>query len=246
MKTQTARSLALATAIALTGAATLAACQGSSEPAELPADDIAEIATEMPTDVPEPSAVIIAENRLVDVGECTTLEWQTEQVIKAYLDGRGVELSGSSQVCPEETTTYTLVAVRADGTEVQRTVTVEVDVPEATPTETSEPTETTVPVTKPPPPTATPTITPTAEVHVEFWPDNGVLELPRDQKCTSVNWKTSGVSDVELEREGLGRKPVGPVGREEACYTARQKYYLYYKLPDGREERMEMELRHKN
>jgi hypothetical protein len=196
--------------------------------------------------VPAPSAVLLAENRRVDPGECTTLEWSTEQAIKVYLDGRGVDLSGSTEVCPTETTTYTLLAVRQDGTEVNRSVTVEVDVPTETPTETPEPTSTSAPVTKPPPPTETPTATPTAEVSVEFYPDNGVLELPRDQKCTSVNWKTSGVTNVHLEREGLGRKPVGPVGREEACYTARQRYFLYYTLPDGTEERMEMELRHKN
>jgi hypothetical protein len=168
-------------------------------------------------------------------------------MIKAYMDGRGVDLSGTMEVCPTSAVTYTLLAVRADGTEIERSVVVTVSVPTLEPSETPAPTATSAPATAAPPTaTATATVTPTAEVHVEFYPDNGVLELPRDQSCTAVNWKTTGVTDVQLEREGLGRKPVGSQGREEACFSGRQMYYLYYKLPDGTEQRAEMELRHSN
>jgi hypothetical protein len=140
-----------------------------------------------------------------------------------------------------------LTAVFEDGREDRRSVTVEVDVPTEAPTETPVPTETTLPATEPPPATETPTATPTAEVSVEFFPDSGVYELPRDQMCTAVNWRTSGVKYVQLEMEGRGRTPVGAQGRQEnVCFEGRLTFYLYVTLPDGTEERHEMELRHKN
>jgi len=87
---------------------------------------------------------------------------------------------------------------------------------------------------------------PTAAVSVEFFPDDGVFELPADQLCPAVNWRASGVTDVQLEREGLGRSPRGLAGREEVCFGGRVRMFLYYRLPDGTEERREIELRRGN
>jgi len=246
-RTQAKRTRLLAMALALVGILLVGGCGAGVEETVVPAVDVAKEPAAPPTDESEPSAILLVENRALDPGECTTLEWRTDQMIKAYVDGRGVDLSGTMEVCPTSAVTYTLLAVRADGTEIERSVVVTVSVPTLEPSETPAPTATSAPATAAPPTaTATATVTPTAEVHVEFYPDNGVLELPRDQSCTAVNWKTTGVTDVQLEREGLGRKPVGSQGREEACFSGRQMYYLYYKLPDGTEQRAEMELRHSN
>jgi hypothetical protein len=200
---------------------------------------------EEPTEAP--TLLFLADQRRVALGECTELEWQSNRVVRVYLDGRQVDAVGSLEVCPETTTSYELTAVFDDGTEGRRVVKIQVDVPTEAATETPQPTLTSIPPTKAPEITATPTITPTPEVSVEFYPDNGIYELPRDQKCTAINWKTSGVTNVQLEMEGRGRLPVGPEGRQDnVCFDGRVTFYLYVTLPDGREERHEMELRHKN
>ena len=36
-----------------------------------------------------------------------------------------------------------------------------------------------------------------------------VYELPRDQQCTAVNWRTRGVTKVQIEREGLASRRAG-------------------------------------
>ena len=200
----------------------------------------------------EPSLVFLAGDRRIESGQCTNLEWQSENVLRVYLDGKGVESSGALEVCPERTITFTLSAALADGSEISRDLVVEVSLPPTSPT--AEPTE--APTEAPPPseipPTATvestpsPTAEPTEAVSVEFYPKGNVYELPSDQLCTAVLWRTSGVKDVQLEREGLGRKPVGASGNEEVCFEGRTTFYLYYRLPDGSERREQMELRHSN
>lgn len=230
-------------ALVLVAAALLASCSPGAT--EIPPTDVPPVPQETAT--PEPSVTFLASDLVVDAGGCTTLEWTSEGALRLYLDGRGVDPDGTQEVCPTEPTTYTLVAALPDGQEVSRQVAVDVSGPSAT----EAPVPTTAP-TRPPqqptavPPTPTATAQPTAAVSVSFFPDNDVYELPKDQLCTAVNWRTTGVTDVQLEREGSGRTPVGPSGREEACFEGRVRYFLYYRTPDGAEQRAEMELRHSN
>ena len=196
--------------------------------------------------VAEPAASPTAETQMafwsddikVDHGACTTLQWESTGSRQVYLDGRGVELTGTEEVCLTETTTYELTVLYQDASEDVASVTIDVTTPTAMPTSTR------VPVTRAPQATAAPTAEPTSEAFVEFYPNNHVYRLPEDQQCTSVHWETRGVTDVHLEREGFGRKPVDPSGSEEVCWEGRKrvKYFLHFKYPDGRDDLREIEL----
>ncbi|MFQ6057492.1 MAG: sigma-70 family RNA polymerase sigma factor [Anaerolineae bacterium] len=61
-------------------------------------------------------------------GECTTLRWGVEYVRAVYLDGEGVAGHDSRQVCPSQTTTYTLHVVTDCG-DIDRSVTIVVPTP---------------------------------------------------------------------------------------------------------------------
>ena len=60
-------------------------------------------------------------------GQCTTLHWDVRNVRAVYLGGQGVVGQGSQQMCPNNTTTYTLRVILQNGAEETRLVTVTVD-----------------------------------------------------------------------------------------------------------------------
>jgi hypothetical protein len=226
-------------AVTFTIVLALAGCGGDAGPAATtpPAEE------PTPTEAPEPTVVLLAGDLKLDAGACTSLEWRTENVLRAYLDGQGVDPSGEREVCPEETRDYTLSATASDGSELTRTVTIEVTA--ATPTPTDTPVPTRVPVTAAPSATPTATAEPTEQAAVEFYPDNWFFELPADQKCAAVNWRTRGVTDVELQIGDGSRDPVPASGRQgDICFGGNKiTFRLFYKLPDGTEEKQEFELR---
>jgi hypothetical protein len=225
-------------------AAAIVACAGQAAPtATLVAPEPV-----VPTVAPAPTIVFLAGDRRLDAGACTTLEWQVAGALRTYLDGRGVDPTGTQEVCPTGTTTYTLGVVLDDGSETTRTQVVEVAAPTAAPTAvpTQPPAATRPPVSPVPAASATPVASPTSPVSVQFYPENQVYEIEKEDRCTAVAWNAAGVTDVQIEREGMGRKAVGAVGREEVCFGEREvRYFLYYKLPDGREERREVVIRRK-
>lgn len=235
---------------AMTLAVLLAGCGGSDDaPPEFETEVEApeEVVEEAP--MVENSLLFLADDLLVDEGGCTQISWETSNAAKTYLDGKGVSESGTREVCPEGSTTYELRVVYADGSEETKLAEVEVNLPEPTEEPTAEPTAvppTAVPVTQAPPPTAEPTAEPTAAEAISFYPDNGVYELDEDQTCTAVNWETTGVTEVQLERVGSGRDGRGPSGREEACFGEDEvTYILWYKRADGSEAKQEITLRRK-
>jgi hypothetical protein len=59
-----------------------------------------------------------------NAGQCTTLNWNVSGAKYVYLDGNQVNFSGSQQVCPCQTTTYTLSVYEMDGTQKDNKVTV--------------------------------------------------------------------------------------------------------------------------
>jgi pSer/pThr/pTyr-binding forkhead associated (FHA) protein/uncharacterized protein YgiM (DUF1202 family) len=90
--------------------------------------------TPTPTATTVPLTPIVefgATNTTIDAGQCTTLQWHIENVTAAYLNGG--EFSnfgvagpvGSRQVCPSDTTLYTLRAETSAGT-IEKSVTVTV------------------------------------------------------------------------------------------------------------------------
>ena len=82
--------------------------------------------TASPTPSGSPSIDFRADRTELDEWECTTLRWDVENVRAVYLDDRGVTGHGTREVCPEETTTYTLRVVLTDGSTQDETLTITV------------------------------------------------------------------------------------------------------------------------
>jgi peptidoglycan-associated lipoprotein len=65
-----------------------------------------------------PTASLSANPNTIDPGQSTTLSWQTTNATDVSIDGIGpVDMSGSRQVTPAESTTYHLVAKGTGGTQ---------------------------------------------------------------------------------------------------------------------------------
>ena len=76
-----------------------------------------------------PTASLTANPNTIDKGQSTTLTWQTSNATDASIEGIGaVQLNGSQSVSPAESTTYTLTAKGAGGTQ-QATARVTVNQP---------------------------------------------------------------------------------------------------------------------
>jgi hypothetical protein len=78
---------------------------------------------------PPPGPIInyfVAHGNNLNPGDCTSISWSVSNAREVYFDGRGVEGTGAAQVCPRQTTTYTLRVVALDGSVITRTVTITV------------------------------------------------------------------------------------------------------------------------
>jgi peptidoglycan-associated lipoprotein len=65
-----------------------------------------------------PTASLSASPNTIDQGQATTLTWQTTNATDVSIDGIGpVDVSGSRQVTPADSTTYHLIAKGAGGTQ---------------------------------------------------------------------------------------------------------------------------------
>lgn len=71
--------------------------------------------TSTPTALPAPEVSFTADDETLAPGGCTTLRWEAAGVQAVYLEGEGVAGAGEREVCPTETTTYTLEVVLLDG-----------------------------------------------------------------------------------------------------------------------------------
>jgi hypothetical protein len=103
----------------------------------------------------------VADVYTIQRGQCANLRWDAEDIREIYFEGQGTVGHDSRQVCPQNTTTYTLRAVTNNGN-VERQVTITVI--------TQRPTATFTPYILYPTwtptalPTLTPTFTPTATI----------------------------------------------------------------------------------
>lgn len=106
MKQLTLRSSALA--ITLGGILFLGACHKKQPPPPPP-----------PPPAPgAPTATLTASPDTINKGQSSTLSWQTSNATDVSIDGIGaVQASGTQQVTPAESTTYTLTAKGAGGTQ---------------------------------------------------------------------------------------------------------------------------------
>jgi peptidoglycan-associated lipoprotein len=64
-----------------------------------------------------PTASLTASPETIDKGQSSTLTWQTTNATDVSLDSTAVQANGSQQVSPTESTTYTLTAKGAGGTQ---------------------------------------------------------------------------------------------------------------------------------
>ncbi|HXR15536.1 MAG TPA: peptidoglycan-associated lipoprotein Pal [Terriglobales bacterium] len=88
-----------------------------------------------------PTASLTASPNAIQQGQSTTLTWQTTNATDVSIDGIGaVQASGSQQVTPSDSTTYTLTAKGAGGTQ-QATARVTVTQPPPPPPPAAGPTE---------------------------------------------------------------------------------------------------------
>ena len=67
-----------------------------------------------------------ADSTVLPAGECTILHWEIENVDAVFFDGTPVSGRGIREVCPEETTRYTLLVLYSDGEQEPFIVVVEV------------------------------------------------------------------------------------------------------------------------
>lgn len=114
-----------------------------------------------------------ADSYAIDSGQCTALRWDVRNVQAVYLNGEGVPGVSARDVCPGQTTTYTLVVTKMDGGQDSRQVTVEVR-------------------NAPPPVVEWP--------EIERF-SVSANEIARGQ-CVTFEWRTDNVNGVNLTRGG--------------------------------------------
>jgi probable HAF family extracellular repeat protein len=71
---------------------------------------------------PAPTASLSVNPGTISKGESTTLTWQTRNATDVSIDGVAVQLNGSESVTPTDSTTYTLTAKGAGGTQKATTM----------------------------------------------------------------------------------------------------------------------------
>lgn len=109
-------------------------------------------------------------------GECLTLSWTTTAVDQVFINGTGVDVNASMEVCPIEDTDYNFRAIALDGGFIDKTISITV-LQEA------------------------PTATPGAVVSINFYAENLFLS---SGQCTRVHWAVTGANQVYYEGGEVG------------------------------------------
>lgn len=99
---------------------------------------------------PAPQIALSLDATEIDSGACTTLRWSVADAVLVAMDGQPIADSGSREVCPKESATYTLNVTPFSGYEEQRWVSLTVRQTVAAPGEERE-------EDAPPPPMPSPT-----------------------------------------------------------------------------------------
>ncbi len=77
---------------------------------------------------PTPSTVFFrADQPTIQTGQCTTLRWDVDNVSAVTFEGETTTGHNARQVCPSETTSYTLRVVYPDGSQSSHNVTITVE-----------------------------------------------------------------------------------------------------------------------
>ncbi len=171
------------------------------------------VAPAVPTPVPPatatPTASISfgANPTTIDQGQCTTLEWNAQNVQAVWVYPQGQQynryprsLQGSELVCPPTTTTYEMRVLRRDGGVDTRQVTI--------------------------------TVNATAEPQISFWADSTTIN---QGECTRIRWSTENVQAVWVYPQGESFERYPRVGNdsERVCPTQTTTYEMRVQLLDG-------------
>lgn len=160
------------------------------------------VPTPLPTQTPAPGVSFSATPQSIEQGQCSTLNWTTQNVQSVYVYEQGedwtvngVPASGTLTVCPPVTTTYELRAILSDNSVVIRNVTVSVT-----------------------PNTAVPQIT-------RFTVDPP--DLVGAGQCVTIRWAVEGaVNSVNIGRSGVVLWPNAPFGGSmQDCPSIGQQFY---------------------
>jgi hypothetical protein len=109
------------------------AVQPLDKPAGLDSDGLRRVVptpVAVPTNTPVTTGPIIeisADRDTITEGECALLRWNIQNVREVYLNEAGEAGQGEIEVCPTETTNYTWLIVKTDGTRESREVTITVN-----------------------------------------------------------------------------------------------------------------------
>jgi hypothetical protein len=89
-------------------------------------DTITTGATSTPT-----AANFRADESPILLGACTTIRWDVDNIDSVFFEGDGTTGHGQQEVCPKQTTRYTLLVIHPNGDQIPYFVTVEVQEPVA-------------------------------------------------------------------------------------------------------------------
>jgi hypothetical protein len=207
----------------------------AQSPPDISFDDICSAAppgepedTETPTAEPsehDPVVWFRLENNPVEAGQCTNVAWDTVYVTEAYFDGERVDLIGSREVCPAESTEYQLRVVTDEGEETHKLV-LGVSGSQPAPTATSPPPSPTVaPATATPSPAA-PTTTPTVVSASEESP----LPSPTPKEAASSQPPTPTASPVPASASPMAAPVNVSAGADEASTYTSPVVYVGFAL----------------
>jgi hypothetical protein len=70
-----------------------------------------------------------ADKNPISYGECTTIRWDVDNIDSVYFEGQPVVGHDAREVCPKETTTYTLMVIELDGSQRTFPITINVEYP---------------------------------------------------------------------------------------------------------------------
>jgi hypothetical protein len=88
-----------------------------------------DLPTTVPTNTPLPSRSFTVSPSVIQAGQCTVITWSVSNIQALYLNGNGVNGSGSETDCPSVATTYQLHVVHVDGSAEDLWQTVSVSTP---------------------------------------------------------------------------------------------------------------------
>jgi len=172
-----------------------------------------------PPATPAPEVSLSANPATIVKGSCATLSWSSANATRASIDpGIGeVEPSGSKQVCPEQTTRYSITAT-GDGGSASAASTVNVSVP------------------PPPPPPAPKKVIDRLTVHVNFDSDRDNIRKSDEaelQRAIEFLRKYPGYQiSIEGHTDSRGREKYNQALSERRAAAVKQ-YLLGHGIGDG-------------